>query len=84
MLRDFEYELLRQTTTIQLIRGLAKVLTMKTGEDPNHVQALLQFQKIVSHFYLVSKVYNHYSSTHLKRYNYAFRDPGSQVPGPRL
>ena len=56
MLRDFEYELLGQTTTIQLIRGLAKVLTMKTGEDPNHVQALLQFQKIVSHFYLVSRV----------------------------
>ena len=53
MLRDFEYELLGQTTTIQLIRGLAKVLTMKTGDDPNHVQALLQFQKIVSHFYLV-------------------------------
>ena len=56
MLRDFEYELLGQTTTIQLIRGLAKVLTMKTGEDPYHVQALLQFQKIVSHFYLVSTV----------------------------
>ena len=53
MLRDFEYELLGQTTTIQLIRGLAKVLTMKTSDDPNHVQALLQFQKIVSHFYLV-------------------------------
>ena len=53
MLRDFEYELLGQTTTIQLIRGLAKVLTMKTDDDPNHVQALLQFQKIVSHFYLV-------------------------------
>ena len=54
MLRDFEYELLGQTTTIQLIRGLAKVLTMKTSDDPNHVQALLQFQKIVSHFYLVN------------------------------
>ena len=64
MLRDFEYELLGQTTTIQLIRGLAKVLTMKTDDDPNHVQALLQFQKIVSHFYLVSRV--HYSSTRLK------------------
>ena len=56
MLRNYEHALLGGVTTNQLLRGLAKVLTNENaGQDQQ--QALLQFQKIVSHFYLVGICY---------------------------
>ena len=63
MLANYEFSLLGQTSTAQLLRGLARVLGRKPGQDFSEArrdrysfQALLQFQKIVSHFYLVSSL----------------------------
>ena len=57
MLRDYEHALFGHTSVDQLLKGLAKVLnrTQRTASDEtNHIQDNLHFQKIVSHFYLVS------------------------------
>ena len=59
MLRDYEYTLFRHTSVDQLLKGLAKVLNRPqhpSDREKKHIQDVCHFQKIVSHFYLVSKI----------------------------
>ena len=52
MLRDYEHLLFGHTSVEQLLKGLAKVLN-RDHDETNHIQDVLHFQKLVSHFYLV-------------------------------
>ena len=52
MLRDYEHLLFGHTSVEQLLKGLAKVLN-RDHDETNHIQDILHFQKLVSHFYLV-------------------------------
>ena len=59
MLKDYEHALFGQTSVKHLLKGLAKVLTSSEDQSTNLVvqdssNAVMHFQKIVSHFYLVS------------------------------
>ena len=62
MLRDYEHSLFGHTSVDQLLKGLAKVLNraQQPDDETNHIQDILHFQKLVSHFYLVRLFANYY------------------------